>query len=91
MVMAEEGPGEAFERVPVQIYPDGRLDRENAARYLGRTPRTLEMWAWRRKGPQPHNIGGRVYYFLRDLDNYIAAECGRSSAQRKRRTRAARR
>jgi DNA-directed RNA polymerase subunit alpha len=70
---AEDRSGEAFDRVPVQVYPDGRLDRENAARYLGRTPRTLEMWAWRRKGPRPRNVGGRVFYFLKDLDEYIAA------------------
>ena len=43
--------GERFDRVPVRVYPDGRLDRDNAARYLGRSRRTLEMWAWRRKGP----------------------------------------
>jgi hypothetical protein len=70
---AEYRSGESFERVPVQVYRDRRLDRDNAARYLGRSRRTLEMWAWLRKGPQPHNIGGRVFYYLHELDNYIAS------------------
>lgn len=66
---SEEG---LFDRVPIQIYPDGRPDRANAARYLGRSRRTLEMWAWLRKGPPPHDVGGRVFYYLRELDDYIA-------------------
>jgi hypothetical protein len=59
--------------VQVRVLPDQRLDRANAARYLGRRPKTLAMWALQGKGPPPHNVGGRVFYYLDELDAYVAA------------------
>jgi hypothetical protein len=60
--------------VRVKVLPDGRLDRSNAAKYLGRRPQTLAIWATRGKGPRPHNVGGRAFYYLDELEAYIAAE-----------------
>ncbi len=62
------------ETVRVRALPDGRLDRENAALYLGRTPKTLAMWTMQRKGPRSVKVGGRVFYYRADLDAYIRGE-----------------
>jgi hypothetical protein len=32
-----------IERVKIVVYPDGRLDSKNAARFLGLSPKTLAM------------------------------------------------
>ena len=62
-----------IEQVRVRVLPDGRLSRRNAALYLGCSSRTLEGWNYRGKGPPPHLVGGRVFYYLRDLDAFIAS------------------
>lgn len=61
-----------IERVRVRVLPDGRLSRRSAALYLGCSSRTLEGWNYAGKGPPPHTVGGRVFYYLRDLDAFIA-------------------
>ena len=62
------------EPVRVRILPDGRMDRENAARYLGRSPKTLSMWTLEGKGPPAHKAGGRVFYFKAELDEFLGIE-----------------
>jgi hypothetical protein len=54
-----------IERVKIVVYPDGRLDSENAARFLGFSPKTLAMMRtagtgpkFVKRGPQLH--GGRT-------------------------------
>ena len=60
--------------VRVRVLPDGRLDRRNAALYLGRSPKTLAQWALQGRGPPPHKdkVSGRVFYYLDELDVCIA-------------------
>jgi hypothetical protein len=36
--------------VRVRVLPDGRMDRKNAAQYLGCQPKALATWARREKG-----------------------------------------
>jgi hypothetical protein len=60
-----------LDEVRVRVLPDGRMDRENAARYLGHQPKTLAMWSLHGKGPRSEKVGGRVFYFLEDLDEFI--------------------
>ncbi len=62
------------EHVRVRILPNDRLNRENAARYLDRKPKTLAMWATEGKGPPAHKAGGRVFYFKKDLDEFLGIE-----------------
>jgi hypothetical protein len=64
-----QAPG-AIEMVRVRVLPDGRLDRRNAALYLGRSPKTLAMWALQGRGPPPQKdkVSGRVFYLLSDLE-----------------------
>jgi hypothetical protein len=61
----------AVERVRVRVLPDGRMTREDAARYLGNQPKTLAMWALLGKGPPSVRVGGRIFYFRTDLDAFI--------------------
>ena len=60
-----------MERVKVLIYPDGRLDTENAARFLGLSPKTLAIMRSIGNGPQ-FVKRGRVFYFLDDFQAWIA-------------------
>ena len=48
----------------VFVHPDGRMDRKNAAIYLGFAPNTLADWATKAIGPHYAAVGGRVFYFL---------------------------
>ena len=62
-----------LESAPVYMFPDGRLDAQNAANYLGLKEKTLAMM--RSKGVGPKFIKrGRVFYFLDDLDFWLNAE-----------------
>ena len=64
----------SVEHVAVRILPDGRMTREDAARYLGMKPKTLAMWQLQGKGPASVRVGGRRFYFLADLDAFIRGE-----------------
>ena len=69
--------------IHIQIFPDGRLDVKNAARYLGLKEKTLAMM--RSHGTGPCFIKrGRIFYFKEDLDTWLKAD-GRlsSTAQHK--------
>ncbi len=63
----------AIDQVRVRVLPDGRMTREDAAKYLGTTPKTMAMWQLHGEGPRSVLIGGRRFYFRADLDAYIAA------------------
>ena len=63
-----------FEQVRVRILPDGRMTREDAAKYLGREAKTLAMWQLQGKGPRSVLVGGRRFYFKADLDAFIRGE-----------------
>jgi hypothetical protein len=64
----------------VFLYPDGRMDRKNAARYLGLSPKTLAMHACRGTGPK-YVKRGRVFYYRSDLDIWLLASSVTSTAQ----------
>jgi hypothetical protein len=63
---------DSVEQVRVRVLPDGRLTREDAARYLGHQPKTLAMWQLQGRGPRSVRVGGRRFYFKADLDTFIA-------------------
>jgi hypothetical protein len=56
--------------VKVVILPDGRMDRKNAALYLGLSEKTLAMHACRGRGPA-YVKRGKVFYYRDDLDRWI--------------------
>lgn len=55
----------------VRILPDGRMARADAAVYLGRKPKTLAIWHTKGKGPRSVLVGGRRFYYLSDLENFV--------------------
>jgi hypothetical protein len=57
----------------VFVHPDGRMDRKNAALYLGCAAKTLADWATKGSGPAYVSVGGRSFYFRADLDAWIAS------------------
>jgi len=70
---------ESIKQIEITVYPDGRLDCENAAKYLGRSKKTLDGWRVKGIGPKytktgGTETGGRVFYFLEDLDLWINGE-----------------
>lgn len=56
--------------VDVVMLPDGRMNRKNAALYLGLSVKTLAMHASRGTGPI-FIKRGRVFYFRDDLDDWL--------------------
>jgi hypothetical protein len=66
----------AVDEVRVRMLPDGRMDRKNAAKYLGHAKKTLAQWVTQGKGPRLVKVGGRVFYFRDDLDEFIRAGSG---------------
>ena len=61
-------PEDPIEQVRVRLLPNGRMTRADAAKYLGRSPKTLAMWAVMGRGPPIHKVGGRCFYEKDDLD-----------------------
>lgn len=59
--------------IEVQMYPDGRLDRANAALYTGFSIKTLAMHASAGTGPSFQKIGGRVFYRREELDRWLGS------------------
>ena len=60
-----------FQQIQVVIYPDGRMDGKNAAKYLGESQKTLAMKRCDGTGPR-YIKKGRIFYFKEDLDAYLA-------------------
>lgn len=63
-----------IDRVSVRMLPDGRMNRENAAKYLGMSVKTLATWETQGTGPRSIRVGGRRFYFKDDLDRFIRGE-----------------
>jgi hypothetical protein len=62
-----------IQRLKVVIFPDGRLDTDNSARFLGLSAKTLAMM--RSAGTGPKFVKrGRVFYFLEDLQAWLAEQ-----------------
>ena len=72
--LAGVSTGSGIEQVRVRVLPDGRMLADDAARYLGHAPKTLAMWRMRGIGPSWRKVGGRIFYFQRDLDHFISGE-----------------
>lgn len=60
-----------LEDVKVRVLPDGRVARDEAAKYLGKSPKTLAEYSRLGVGPIPRKTGGRVFYRLQDLEAYV--------------------
>lgn len=70
---------ETIETVKVMAYPDGRLDAKNAAKYLGKSTKTLDMWRCKGEGPKWIKRG-RIFYYLADLDAWLTGNGEKSTS-----------
>ena len=61
-----------MEEVKITVLPDGRVDRVNAARFIGLAPKTLAEYHRLGKGPASRKIGGRRFYQIDDLKAFVA-------------------
>lgn len=61
-----------MDEVRVVVLPDGRLDRNNAAKFLGLAPKTLAEYQRLGKGPVSVKVGGRRFYKLDTLKAFAA-------------------
>jgi hypothetical protein len=59
------------EQVVVRVLPDGRLNRKNAALYLGCSEKTMAQWALLLRGPKSVKVAGRVFYYQHELDRFV--------------------
>jgi hypothetical protein len=64
----------------IDIFPDGRMNVENAAAYIGLSKKTLAMYRWRGTGPK-FVKRGRVFYYRKDLDEWLRAGRASSTAE----------
>lgn len=69
-----------IETIKVRQYPDGRLDTENAAIYVGLAQKTLAMLRTAGGGPK-FVKRGRVFYYKEDLDAWLREGRASSTAQ----------
>lgn len=60
--------------VMVSVLPDGRVSRADAAKFLGYQPKTLAEWHRLGTGPKSQMVGGRRFYFLKDLQAFVQAK-----------------
>lgn len=56
----------------IRVLPDGRVARADAATFLGCTAKTLAEWSRLGVGPRPRRVGGRIFYYLCDLQAFIS-------------------
>ena len=58
----------------LDVTPDGRVSRADAARYLGFKPKTLANWHRLGIGPKSVLVGGRRFYHVDELQAYANGE-----------------
>lgn len=58
----------------VNMTPDLRLKRPDAAAYLGISAKTLANYKIRGKGPRCIKVAGRCFYYLADLEAFVRGE-----------------
>ncbi|WP_445520539.1 DNA-binding protein [Streptomyces sp. NEAU-174] len=49
------------------------MNTKQAAAYVHRTPNAMKILRHRRKGPKSFEQGGRIYYYVAELDRWLAA------------------
>ncbi len=64
----------------VKTLPDGRMNKNQAAKYIGVARGTLERYIRDGIGPRVTKLGGAVWFFKADIDAWIEAERDRSTS-----------
>jgi len=71
----------SFQTPSVVLLPDGRMDRKNAAIYLGLSAKTLAIMATEGTGPRFTKPSGRIWYRKNDLDDWLSRGSASSTSQ----------
>lgn len=58
----------------ITVTPDGRVTFDDAARFLGFSPKTLQQWRAKCYGPASYKIAGKLFYKLVELEKFVAQE-----------------
>lgn len=53
---------------------EGRLTRKKAAAHIGYATSTLDKWASQGLNLKYHMVGGRAYYRVADLDEFLKGQ-----------------
>ena len=61
-------------RTPPKSVADTHFTREEAAKYLGVTPRTLIRWEQFGEGPPITRLGRRILYKKKSLRNWVGEQ-----------------
>lgn len=48
------------------------MNTKQAAAYVHRTPNAMKILRHRRKGPKSFEADGRIYYYVTELDSWLA-------------------
>jgi hypothetical protein len=54
----------------LKMFPDGRMNTDAAAEYIGCTRQTLAQWRTEKKGPA-YVKRGRIFYYKEDIDSWL--------------------
>lgn len=65
-------------------FPDGRMDTDNASRYLGISKKTLAQWRSDGDKTPPYIKKGRIFYFKEDLDSWLTDQGKHTSTAQER-------
>ena len=57
--------------IPFPSTLDNLISRLELAELLRLTPRSLDRWAWQRKGPRRFNVGNKSYYDRADVEAWL--------------------
>ena len=58
----------------LHIYPDGRMKPKDTACYIGLSKGTLANWRTLGKGPKFTLIGGRIFYYQSEVNDWLQRE-----------------
>lgn len=64
----------------IQVTPPTKLNRADAACYIGVKKATLASWATLGKGPKFVKVGAKVWYFQRHLDDWLESRATNCSS-----------
>ena len=64
-----------IENIKIEVFPDGRMDDINTAKYAKTTVKTLAKMRSLGTGPRFYKAGGngRPFYYTDDVDDWIKA------------------
>ena len=76
---ALKGKTQSFPSTPSTL--DNLITRLELAELLRLTPRSLDRWAWQRKGPRRFKVGNKSYYDRADVEAWLERQKAKGSGE----------